>query len=482
MSFHERIESWLRPAAYLGQSRLAMAGAVLTTSSAITLIGFWLFDLVSGGTVHPYVGLIFYLVLPGILVIGLLLMPAGMLWRRSQLRRRGELAEVYPKVDFSRERMRQVFGWVAGLTVVNVIIFSVGSYRGVEYMDSVRFCGTTCHTVMQPEFTAYQNSPHQRVACVQCHIGPGASWFVRSKLSGVYQVYAVTFHTYDRPIPAPVQNLRPAGETCEQCHWPQLFTGNRLEVIRKFDEDEKNTEKTTVLLVKIGGLSEGQAIGIHGRHLDTDRSIEYVAIDHERQNIAQVSFVNDQGKRITFTQTQPKPSAAQLASGESRTMDCIDCHNRPAHTLQLPERALDEAMAQGGVSPELPYIKKQALAALKVPYPDRDAATRQIAARLNDFYRQAYPAVYRDKQALLQPSISQVQAVYLRNVFPAMKVNWGTYPNNLGHTDFPGCFRCHDGSHTSADGQTIPNDCDTCHALLAVEEQNPRVLADLGIK
>ncbi|MFZ3200976.1 MAG: NapC/NirT family cytochrome c [Candidatus Acidiferrales bacterium] len=461
---------------------MALAGAVLTTSSAITLIGFWLFDIVVGGTIHPYVGLIFFLVLPGIFVIGLLLMPIGALWRQLALARSGQLPLEYPKVDLSRPEVRHLLGWIAGLTVANVIILSTASYRGVEYMDSARFCGATCHTVMQPEFTAYENSPHQRVACVQCHIGPGASWFVRSKLSGLRQVYAVTFHTYDRPIPSPVQQLRPARQTCEQCHWPQMFTGNKLVVIRKFSEDEKNSELTTVLLLKIGGHTWSGAVGIHGIHLDTNSPVEYVSTDRQRQNIVQVVRADETGKQVVYTSTDANPTPAQLAAGEHRTMDCIDCHNRPTHIFQMPDRALDDAMAQGRVSPDLPFIKKQALALLQASYPDRDTATRQIAAGLDDFYRKSYPDVYRDQHALLETSIGQVQAIYLRNVFPAMNVTWGTYPNNLGHMDFPGCFRCHDGSHTSADGRTIPNDCDTCHTMLAVEEQNPKVLAGLGVK
>ncbi len=482
MTLFERASPWFRRVAYLSRNPLTVAGAVLTTSSAITLIGFWLFDLAVGGTVHPYVGLIFFLVLPGIFVIGLLLMPIGALARRRELVKAGELPATYPQVDFSVPEVRTVLGWMAGLTVVNVIIFSIGSYRSVEYMDSVKFCGQTCHTVMQPEYTAYQNSPHQRVECVQCHIGPGAPWFVRSKVSGLRQVYAVTFHTYDRPIPTPVQNLRPSRETCEQCHWPQTFTGNRLEVIRKFSEDEKNTELYTVLLLKIGGHTWNGAVGIHGRHLSTASPIEYIATDHQRQTIAQVSYVDDAGKQVVYTATDTKPTPQQLAAGERRTMDCIDCHNRPTHIFQLPERAVDQAMADGQISPELPFIKKQAVEVLKVKYPDRDTAALQIASSLDDFYRKSYADVYSDKHALLETSIRQVQAIYLRNIFPAMNVTWGTYPSNLGHMDFPGCFRCHDGSHTSGDGKTIPNDCDTCHSMLAMEEQNPKVLTDLGIK
>ena len=481
MSLATRIGSWLRPAAYLGRNPLTLLGTVLTTSSAFTLIGFWFFDLAIGGTIHPYVGLIFFLVLPGIFVIGLLLMPVGALWRRVRLARAGELPAIYPRVDFSMSDVRRVFGWVAALTFANVVIFSIASYRGVEYMDSAKFCGQTCHIVMQPEFTAYQNSPHQRVACVQCHIGPGASWFVRSKLSGLHQVYAVTFHTYERPIPSPVENLRPSRDTCEQCHWPQMFTGNKLVVIRKFTDDEKNTELTTVMLLKIGGHTWEGALGIHGRHLDEQHPIQYIATDRQRQTIAQVSYTDASGRPVVFTSTDTKPTPRQL-SAPPRTMDCVDCHNRPTHTYQLPERAVDEAMAQGRISPDLPYIKKQAIEVLKASYSDRDTAARLIAAALEDFYRKSYPEVYRDKQSVLESSIAGVQAVYLRNIFPAMNVTWGTYPNNLGHMDFPGCFRCHDGSHSTADGKTIPNDCDTCHTMLAVDDPSPKILSDLGIK
>jgi hypothetical protein len=163
-------------------------------------------------------------------------------------------------------------------------------------------------------------------------------------------------------------------------------------------------------------------------------------------------------------------------------MDCVDCHNRPTHVFQLPDRAVDEAMSEGRISPELPFIKKTAVRVLNVGYPDRDTASSRIETSLQDWYRTSYPSVYRDKRALVNQAASQVQAIYLRNVFPAMKITWGTYPNNLGHTDSLGCFRCHDGSHKSSDGRVIPNDCDTCHQLLAIDEANPKVLTDLGMK
>ncbi|MGB0033907.1 MAG: NapC/NirT family cytochrome c [Candidatus Acidiferrales bacterium] len=482
MSLRERIAQWFRPAVYLGSNPLTMAGAVLTTSSALTLMGFWVFEVVGGGPIHPYFGVVFFLILPGVFLIGLTFIPIGAFLRRRKLIHTGELPVAYPQVDFSQPMLRSALAWVSGLTMANIAIFSIASYRGVEYMDTAKFCGQTCHTVMQPEYTAYVNSPHQRVACVGCHIGPGAGWFVRSKLSGLRQVFAVTFHTYETPIPSPVQQLRPARETCEQCHWPQEFTGDKLIVRTKFSDDEKNTRLTTVLVMRIGGRAWNGAVGIHGRHLDAGSRIEYIATDHQRQLIPDVRYADDSGKQVDFISTDAKPTREQLAAGEHRTMDCMDCHNRPTHVFQLPERAMDEAMAEGRISPELPFIKKKAVELLRAGYPDRATATQRIASSLDDFYRTSYQDVYTGKRAVIETAILQVQAIYQRNVFPEMKVTWGTYPNNMGHQDWTGCFRCHDGSHTSADGRTIPNDCDACHAMLAFEEQNPKVLADLGMK
>ncbi len=483
MTLSSRLPHWFRPAVYLSYNAFTIVGAVLTTSSAITMICFWAFDFTTARTINPYIGVIFVLILPGIFAVGLVMIPVGAFLHRFKLKAAGNLPDVYPKIDLGQPFFRRAAAWVGGLTLLNVIILSVGSYRSVQYMDSASFCGQTCHTVMQPEYTAYLNSPHQRVSCVECHIGPGAGWFVRSKLSGVRQVVAVTFHNYARPIPSPVEELRPARETCEQCHWPLMFTGDKMVIRRKYSDDEKNTVLTTVLLMKIGGQNGGENVGIHGRHLDVKSRVEYTATDHQRQVLPQVTYTDDNGKKVEFISTDVKPTPAQLAAGETRSMDCMDCHNRPAHTFQLPDNALDQAMAEGRISTDLPFIKKEATAALKKPgYLGRDDAAKRIAAGLNDFYRTSYPEVYRDQRPSINAAIQEVQAIYLRNVFPDMNVTWGTYANNLGHEDFPGCFRCHDGNHSTADGRTISNDCDACHTLLAVDEPNPKVLADMGLK
>jgi hypothetical protein len=478
----ETIRAWARFLYFLGQNPITLAGAVLTTSGAVTLIAFWVYDFLLPGPPHPYIGILIFLILPGIFVLGLLLIPIGILLRRRALLRRGELREVYPAIDLRQPMVRRGLLGVGIATFVNVLIFATASYRGVAYMDGTQFCGQTCHTVMEPEFTAYQGSPHAHVECVECHIGPGAGWFVRSKLSGVRQVFAVTFHTYSTPIHAPVKYLRPARETCEQCHWPQRFTGDKFVVKTSYKDDEKNTPLTTAMVLKIGGRSWQGSVGIHGRHLADGTQIRYISIDDKRQVIPVVSYTDDKGKTTEFVSTDIKATRQQLDAGEHRAMDCVDCHNRPTHAFELPESAVNKQMAAGFISPELPFMRKKAIEVLKAEYPDRETAKRQIIEALTAFYRTNYASLYNSRRSLVQQSAESVAEIYLRNIFPAMKMTWGVHPNNLGHNDFPGCFRCHDGSHTSADGQTIPNDCATCHNLLAVEEENPKVLTELGLK
>jgi len=482
MSPQSTVRDWARLIYYLSQNTISLIGVVLTTSSAITLMGFWIYDFVLPGPPHPYVGILLFLILPALFLLGLILVPIGILLRRRKLRAAGELPTLYPAIDLGTPMVRNGLLFVGVATLLNVLIFGFASYRGVSYMDSTTFCGLTCHTVMAPEYSAYQNSPHARVECVDCHIGPGAGWFVRSKLSGLRQVFAVTLKTYSRPIPSPVEYLRPARETCEQCHWPQRFSGDKFLVKTNYKDDEKNTPLTTALVLKIGGGTRPGSAGIHGRHLDIGSRIHYISIDEHRQVIPVVYYTDDQGKTVEYVSSDIKATKEQLAKGESRAMDCIDCHNRPTHAFELPENAVDLRMSRGAISTELPYIRKKAVELLKADYPDRDTARARIVEGITAYYRSTYPDIYNSKRALVEQAADAVAAVYLRNIFPDMKVTWGVHPNNLGHNDFPGCFRCHDGSHTSVDGQTISNDCTACHNLLAVQEENPKILKDLGLQ
>src|ERR1700686_1887502 len=475
MSPQNTVRDWARLIYYFSQNTLSFIGVALTTSSAITLIAFWIYDFMLPGPPHPYIGLLIFLTLPAIFILGLLLIPAGIYLRRRKLRNAGELPSVYPEIDLKTRMMQNGILFIAVATALNVIIFSFASYRGVSYMDTANFCGQTCHTVMAPEFSAYQNSPHSHVECVECHIGPGAGWFVQSKVSGLRQVFAVTFHTYSRPIPSPVKYLRPARETCEQCHWPQRFTGDKFLVNTSYKDDEKNTPQTDVLLLKVGGRTWQGSVGIHGHHLADNARIRYISTDAERQVIPVVYYTDDSGKTTEFISSDAKPTQQQLDKGEHRVMDCVDCHNRPTHAFDLPENAVDKQMSLGRVSPELPFIRKKAVELLKVDYATRDVSQQRITGELNNFYRTNYPEIYQTRRTLVQQSGEEVAAIYLRNIFPDMRVTWGTHPNNLGHNDSPGCFRCHDGSHTSADGQTITNDCSACHQVLAAGEENPKV-------
>jgi len=447
----------------LPKNPFSLAGAILATiSAALFLIVFFLDVL--GLHTNPYLGIVFFIVFPSFFVIGLLLIPIGV-WRDRRRRAAGKPEFHWLRIDLNDPRQRSVTFLIAALTVVNVVIVSLAAYSGVEYMDSVQFCGQVCHTVMQPEYAAYQDGSHSRVACVQCHIGPGAGWFVRSKLSGARQVIAVTLGTYSRPIASPVHNLRPARETCEQCHWPEKFHGDMVRVVHDYGEDEANTDSPTTLNVHVGGGSDrlGTATGIHW-HMNIANEIEYIATDDKRQVIPWVRLKDRFGNVTEYTAEGVTPE--ELAKGERRRMDCVDCHNRPAHPFDpTPEKAVNRALSTGEMSPTLPFIKREATAALKETYPSETAAVDAIAARLREFYRTQQNAVYMARRQDVERAVTATQALYRRNVFPSMNVTWGTYPNNIGHMDFPGCFRCHDASHASKDGKIIPQACDLCHSI-----------------
>ncbi len=489
MSVRQRLALWARPAFYLGQNWISIVGAALTTSAGVTMVGLWLMEAFGGEPSHVYgTGIALFIVLPVLFVAGLLLMPLGGALRWRALRKRGGLSAPYPAIDLSNPAFLRGLAVFVLATVINVAMVGTGTYRAVHYMDSTDFCGTACHSVMAPEYTAYIDSPHSRVACVQCHIGPGASWFVKAKLSGARQVAAVVLKTYSRPIPSPVHQLRPARETCEQCHWPRKFHDDKLVVKSKFAADEANTRTTTVLMLRIGGMGPGGRVGIHGRHLDEGgERIQYRATDR-RQTISEVDYVGDDGRPVRYV-SEDVPAAAAAATAaahandaEHRSMDCMDCHNRPTHSFSLPERAVDDALAQGHISTRLPFVKKKAVELLRADYPDRESATRAIEAGLPAFYRAQYPQVLEKQGPEVEAAARQVRDIYLRNVFPSMRLTWGTHPNNLGHDDFPGCFRCHDDKHKSADGKVITQDCSACHAILAMDESDPKVLSDLGLK
>ncbi len=449
----------------LVRNAISFAGMILATISAVLFVVVFLADLFGWHT-NPYLGIVFFLILPAFFIAGLLLIPLGA-WLERKKRSRGKHPSDlrWPRFDLNDPTQRTAALIVAVLTMANVVIVSLAAYRGIEYMDSVQFCGQVCHGVMKPEFTAYQDGPHSRVTCVQCHIGPGASWFARSKLSGTRQVFAVSLNTFSRPIPSPVQNLRPAREVCEQCHWPEKFHGDKIQRVFEYAEDEANTESGTTLDVHVGGGSErlGIATGIHW-HMNVANEIEYIATDDKRQVIPYVRLKDRFGNVREYTAEGVTPD--QLAKGERRRMDCMDCHNRPSHPMApTAEKAVNSAMAQGEIPKNLPYVRREAVKALKATYPTQAAADEGISRAMREFYRTQYQQVYMTRRQDVERAVTSAQNVYNRNVFPEMNVQFGTYPNNIGHMDFPGCFRCHDDNHKTKDGTKISQDCDTCHHI-----------------
>jgi nitrate/TMAO reductase-like tetraheme cytochrome c subunit len=466
------LREWLSPVVYLSNNWISLAGVVIVTAATVTWLIFLPITL-RQGIFHPYVGIVIYLLLPGIFILGLLLIPAGNALRRRRLRKAGKLPAEFQPIDLRNRELRKMLLFIGITTFLNIIIASQFFYSSVRYMETSNFCGATCH-VMQPEYSAYEVAAHSKVECVACHVGSGATGFVRAKVTGVRQVFHVMLNSYPRPIPEPLDRLRPATETCESCHARRRFFGDRMRDLISYGSDEQNTVTHTVLMMHLG-TGGPHSSGVHGAHLGEGVVLRYYASDDAHQTIPYVEYTAA-GKTIIYAAAGAKPDPARM-----HAMQCIDCHNRPAHTFQPPERALDRSLSFGDVSPALPYAKKQGLEILKANYRSGEDAAAKIPAAFEDYYRKNYPQIYSERHDEVVRSSRGLLSIYQHNVFPEMKVTWGTYPNNLGHTDFNGCFRCHDDQHAAKDGKTITQDCSACHNLLATDEKNPKILSDLGV-
>jgi len=448
---------------------ITMAGVAL-----VTLAGFsWLFALpanIRGNISNPYIGLLTFIAIPVVFFAGLALIPIGI-----ALGRRKAAAALNPPVD-RRAAWRRAGIFFTIMTMANLVIGSQLTYRAVEHMETNQFCGQSCH-VMKPEFTAHLLPPHQQVACSTCHIAPGATGWLKAKMAGTNQLLAVTFNTFPRPIESGLESNRLASsaDTCEQCHTREKVVGPRLRMHTSFKDDEANTRSETVLMMLVGGGTTG---GIHGAHMGPGVRIRYAVSDKKRQTIPWVEYSNG-GATQTYLADGTTPEAARTLP--TFEMQCVDCHNRAAHAFELAEHAVDHAMATAQISATLPFVKKTGVELLKAAYTSDDDAAQKISAGLNAFYQQKYGDIWAKRSNDVQLAGQGLLAIYRSNVFPDLKVTWGTYPNNLGHVDDPGCFRCHDGGHSTADKKVITQDCSTCHQMLATEETNPAILKTLGL-
>lgn len=469
----------------LARNPVSAIGAIVAFVALMNTI-FLIYIDVRGAHSSPYMGILAWIVAPAILCFGLFLFIAGMLLERR--RRRGKAPEEYseyPKLDFNVKRTRRLVVGIFLGAIVFVTVSVIGSYQAFHYTESDAFCGTVCHSVMHPEYTAYKNSPHARVGCVGCHVGSGAGWYVRSKLSGSYQLYSVLFNKYSRPIQSPVENLRPAQGTCEQCHWPEKFFGAQLKEFNHYQYDEASTPHSTRLLIKIGGGSptSGVTSGIHW-HMNIANEVTYIAADKQRQEIPWVRIKDRTGRVTEYLAEGSKLTPAQIATMPKRRMDCVDCHNRPTHAYPSPDRTVDQALFSGRLDRSLPFAKQQAVLVLSRDYKSTEEALQAIGRDFRGYYSKNAPEVFAAKKAAIDSGVVTLQEIFRRTRFPEMRVDWRTHKDNVGHMYSMGCFRCHDDQHVSRGGKKITKECEICHSVLGnggatAQFEHPVELGDL---
>jgi nitrate/TMAO reductase-like tetraheme cytochrome c subunit len=459
---------------------VSLAGGSIAVVSFGLILFLMILELLSKES-KPYMGVIAFVILPAFMLIGIAIFIYGAIRENRRIKAGISKEYQFPVIDMNDPHQRRAVVFFTSAGILLLLFSAFGSYKAYEYTDSDAFCGELCHSVMSPEYTAYQVSPHSRVGCVKCHIGPGAGWFVRSKLSGTYQVYATIFNKYPRPIPTPIENLRPAQETCEQCHWPKHFYSEKQIVNDYYESDEKNTRWNLYLLMKVGGGNEeaGPTSGIHW-HMNIKNKITYYALDKQRQIIPYIEVERLDGSKTTYKSTEIKFSKDDLQKAISRRMDCIDCHNRPTHIYHPPARSINHIISLGWINRKLPYIKSIAVQALEQDYTTKQVALDSIYQIIDEFYSLNYPEIYKSMKSDIEKAIQEVQKIYARNYFPEMRVSWKNHFDNIGHMYYPGCFRCHDGKHISEEGKILTKDCNTCHTIVSQSFENEPVRLSLN--
>ena len=464
----------------VAKSKLAVVGFIITFVIFPVLLVSIFLDM-QGVIKNPYFGFLIYMVMGPLFGLGLIFVGAGMLFSRD-----GEDIGLFT-IEYIKEqlempgrfsRVRKLIYLASFLTFFTILVVGMISYTGFHYTESTSFCGMFCHNVMEPEYVAYQNSPHSRVPCVDCHIGEDAELFTKAKISGFRQLFAAVFDTYERPIDTPIGALRPSRNVCEECHRPEMFHGDKLYVKNYYRPDLNNTKVMTVMLMKVGtGGYKGQtAHDIHW-HVSPDHKIFYTYIDEDRKDIIQVRLISPDGSEEIFARKGYK--WIEEGKGKQRVMDCMDCHNRPTHVFLPAGEAVDQYMENGAISTSIPFIKREALKVVKKEYQNKKQAQVAINRHIFDWYTEKYPELVKTRRKLFEDAVEGIYQAYADNVFPQMNISWNTYENFIGHDSGSGCFRCHNKEMVTPDGRSISTECITCHVILAEREKDPNVLKTL---
>jgi nitrate/TMAO reductase-like tetraheme cytochrome c subunit len=341
-----------------------------------------------------------------------------------------------------------------------------GTVYGWNYANTPEFCGATCHT-MPPEYNAYLRSPHARVQCVECHIGRDVVTTQFSRKAGdMRHVVLTVTGNYEFPIFS--RAMRPARDSCETCHFPEKFSDDSLREVRHYDGDESNSPESTFLIMKTGGGSEREGLG-RGIHWHIENEVRYLATDRLEQEIPYVRATDAEGNITEYYDVASDFTPDDVAGTVLETMDCIACHNRVTHTIPNPDIAVDQALSKGLIAGDLPFVRDQAVALLSENYPDQETASESFDS-LDKFYAENYPEIHAERQLDILVAIDTLRDINDQIRFPEQSLNWETHPDNLGHKDDLGCFRCHDGKHLSGTGEAIRLECNLCHSIPVVTD------------
>jgi NapC/NirT cytochrome c family, N-terminal region len=458
--FSNEPQSWWAQLRASYSTPLGMIGVGITTVFfVLSVLG--LIVHMSGMVKNPYAVIITIVLFPTCMFFGLLLVPVAAVMRRRKIFAQS-LTRTGFIIDLGNEHHRKVILLLLVLSAINISLFSTVIYQGYHYMDSTAFCGTVCHTVMAPEYTAHERSPHSDVACVECHIAPGIGGFLQAKFAGLKQLKDIVIGSYHRPIPNPVKELPSAAATCENCHSPNRYFGDKKKVFIKYSNENQKTPEKQEVVLHLGGHDpiSDRFKGIHW-HADPDIQIYYQPLKADLTKIGAVRVVRANGTVKMFN------SGTKNNNLPWRHMDCTDCHNRPTHIFDDPVERVDFGLYSRKISADIPGIRQDSLTVLRNQYKTREEAGKEILPDLKKLQekRNGKDFVSQNEQAILKTA-AYLKEEYLGNVWPKLKISWGTYKSEIGHQHADkgfGCFRCHDEEHATDSGDTISQDCGRCH-------------------